>query len=135
MKPITGLGLAVILGAGSSGPVSASKSDRVPPGPWGGVHVRLTVTDEGGKIEFDCAHGTLDSPLALDDEGRFDVPGTLVREGGPVRKDAPEERQSVRYAGRTDGQTMDLELRSAAGERKGSFQLERGKRAVLRKCL
>jgi hypothetical protein len=41
----------------------------------------------------------------------------------------------VRYAGRTDGRTLDLELRSAGGERQASFRLELGKRAKLLKCL
>ena len=131
MKPITGAWPAVLLVMCSTG----GDLDRVPTGAWGGEHVRLTVTDSGGTVEFDCAHGTVDSPLAVDAEGRFDVAGTLVREGGPVREGGEEPPQRVKYAGRTDGRTMTLELHSAAGESLGSFQLERGKRAVLLKCL
>src|SRR5262249_24911263 len=49
--------------------------ESVPNGTWGGDHVVLTVTDGGGTVEMDCAHGTLDHPLQLDDAGRFSVAG------------------------------------------------------------
>ena len=65
-------------------PRAAAASELVPNGAWGDDHVVLTVTDNGGRVEFDCAHGTLDHPLRLDDRGRFSVPGTFVPErGGP----------------------------------------------------
>jgi hypothetical protein len=101
---------------------------------WGGEHVRLTVSEAGGSIEFDCAHGTLDAPLKVDTEGRWSVPGTLVREGGPAREGQEEEVQSVRYAGRTDGRRLDLELFGASGESLGAFKLELGARSRLFKC-
>ena len=71
----------------AAGPGGASPPERVANGAWGGEHVRLTVHDDGGTIEFDCAHGTLDKPLTLDARGRFEVPGSLVAEGGPLLKD------------------------------------------------
>ena len=63
-----------------------SPASRVPPGAWGGTGIALEVTASGARIELDCAHGTIEAPLALDAEGGFDLPGTLVRERpGPVR--------------------------------------------------
>jgi len=124
------LPVAVLLAACSS----ASVLERVPGGEWGGQHVRLSVNDTGAALEFDCAHGRIDQPLKVDTEGRFDVPGTLSREGGPARE-KPEPPQKVRYAGKTDGRILDLEVRSAEGEGQGSFRLELGKRVKLMKCL
>jgi hypothetical protein len=37
----------------------ASGPDRVAAGTWGGPHVVLEVSAEGGRVEYDCAHGAL----------------------------------------------------------------------------
>jgi hypothetical protein len=134
MGKVSELALALGFGWSCSAGLSAVNFDSVPAGNWGGEHLQLVVTRSGGTSEFDCAHGSLDAVLAVDGEGRFDVPGTLVREAGPVREGKEEPRQSVRYAGSTDGRTMEIEVVSTTGERIGSFHLERGRQAVLRKC-
>jgi hypothetical protein len=133
-KKITGLALALGHAWSCSGGPSTDL-DRVPVGVWGGAHLELTVTDLGGTSEFDCAHGTLDSALAVDGEGRFDVPGTLVREGGPEHEGTPRPRQIVRYAGKMDGRAIELDVFSATGEPIGSFRVEHGRPATLWKCL
>lgn len=135
MKHLAGVAAVLsLLGCASGGPASADKVDRVPVGDWGGEHVWLTVNDAGGSIEFDCAHGTLDAPLQVNDAGRFDVPGSFVREGGPVTP-GREDRQSVRYTGKTDGRSLDLEVVPEGGERLGPFRLKLGERPKLFKCL
>ena len=54
---------------------------------WGGTGIQLTVNDATATVEFDCAHGTIDQPLLIDQDGRFDIPGTFVREhGGPIQE-------------------------------------------------
>ncbi len=118
----------------AANPGGASRLDRVPNGEWGGEHVRLTVDDAGGAIEFDCAHGKLPGPLALDDRGRFDVKGSLVGEGGPVLKDEAENARPARYRGETDGQRMSLEVTLEGGESAGTFTLARNGRVRLFKC-
>lgn len=123
------------LAACASNPSGASRLDRVPNGEWGGEHVRMSVGDAGGTIEFDCAHGTLDEPLVLDATGHFDVKGSLVGEGGPIRKDDTGNAQPARYRGETDGQHMSLEVMLEGGESGGTFSLARGGRARLVKCL
>jgi len=92
------------------------------------------VEPAGGTIEFDCGHGTLGQPLGLDADGRFDIRGTLVGEGGPVRKDETENARPARYRGETDGQRMTLEVTIEGGEGAGTFSLTRGGRARLVKC-
>src|SRR4249920_342380 len=100
----------LVIAACAANPSAASRLERVPTGDWGGQHVRLTVTDSGATVEFDCAHGSLEEPLMLDANGRFGVKGRLVGEGGPVPKDEPAVGQPVRYRGESDGQSMSLEL-------------------------
>jgi len=69
----------------------------VPPGSWGGDHIGLEVSDTGARVEYDCAHGTIDGVLTLDAQGRFDARGAYVRErGGPVRED--DRRPARRHA-------------------------------------
>ena len=111
--------------------VTAASPARVPEGAWGGPHVQLSVNEQGGTIEFDCAHGTLDAPLDLDSEGRFDVPGRFTREGGPEpERDAG---QPVRYSGRTDGSELTLEV-VFPNERSGPYALVLGSVSRLFKC-
>src|SRR5215468_6585298 len=124
----------VLLVACASNPGGASRLDRVPKGDWGGEHVRLTVDEAGGSIEFDCAHGRLEEALVLDASGRFDVKGGLVGEGGPVQKDEAVNARRARCRGETDGQHMSLEVTLESGESGGTFSLARGGRAKLVKC-
>jgi hypothetical protein len=127
------VGAVLLVACSSGGSVSAGKLDKVPAGDWGGQHVVLKVNDTGASVEFDCARGSLGGPLALDADGRFDVAGTLVREGGPVVP-GREDVQDVRYKGRTDGRTMELEVVRPDGERIGPYQLRLGERPRLFKC-
>lgn len=118
----------------AANPGGASRLERVPNGEWGGQHVRLTVTDAGATIEFDCAHGSLDEPLLLDTSGHFDVKGRLVAEGGPVQKDEAENARPARYRGESDGQHMSLQVTLESGQDAGTFSLTRGGPARLFKC-
>jgi hypothetical protein len=115
--------------------VVASRPEKVPIGQWGGEHVRLDVAEEGARIEFDCAHGSIDAPLDLDADGRFRVKGTFVREqGGPVHKDEAEDREPAVFSGQTDGRTMDLKVTLEGGAGFSSFRLAFRQRGKLVKC-
>ena len=118
----------------ASNPGGASRLERVPKGEWGGQHVRLTVEDAGGTIEFDCAHGSLDEPLLLDSSGHFDVKGRLVAEGGPVQKHEAETARPARYRGESDGQHLSLQVTLEGGEDAGTFSLAKGSPPRLFKC-
>lgn len=123
-----------LLAACAATALGAERLERVPSGEWGGAHVRLTVDETGGSVEFDCAHGRLQQPLRLDEKGRFDVPGTLVGEAGPTRKDETEASRPARYRGTSNGQSLSLEVTLETGDSAGSFALVRGGRARLVKC-
>lgn len=115
---------------------AGSEPDRASPGRWGGDHVRLDVSEAGAAVEFDCAHGTVDQPMALDAEGRFDARGTYVREhGGPVRPDETENSEPARYTGSVVGRSMSLTVVLDDGTRLGPFALTLGDEGRLLKCL
>lgn len=83
-------------------------------GMWGGQGVGLRVNGGVAEIEFDCAHGAIDGRIELDSEGRFDVTGTFVPEGGPVSFPvngvARENSFTARYQGRVEGQQLTLNV-------------------------
>ena len=65
------------------------------PGKWGGSSAGLEITGTTGVVRFDfCATGTLTVPVLLTPDGRFDVPGTYVRNIGPS-----VQAKSARYVG------------------------------------
>ena len=130
----TGLMVAAIACSSPTGP-----GDLLAIGTWGGEHAALEVTEEGGRIEYDCAHGDLGEPLVVDRSGRFDVTGTHTPEhGGPVREDEKLVSHPARYVGRVDGDRMTLTVSitvTNTAETLGTFALTRGVAGRLLKCL
>ena len=113
-----------------------STSTRVESGVWGGAHARLHVTDIGGGIEYDCAHGTVSGPLVLDAQGRFSVMGTHTRERpGPIRIGLTPASVPARYAGSVEGQTLTLTVTLTDDQTIiGTFTLTQGSGGRLWKC-
>jgi hypothetical protein len=112
-------------------------SPSVPLGAWGGDHIGLEVTDKGAQADFDCAHGSVDEPLALDNAGRFNARGSYTRETpGPQREDQTRQDSPARYVGRVQGSTMTMTISlTESGETVGLFTLTRGKTPKITKCL
>jgi hypothetical protein len=113
-----------------------SDSQRVSPGTWGGEHVRLEVTENGAEIEFDCAHGSAETPIRLDAQGRFAVGGAFVRETpGPIRVGFEPKARPASYWGAVHGKTMTLHVRlTDSDETVGTYTLELGSPGRIRKC-
>jgi hypothetical protein len=137
VAPWGGVGLHAA-GGSTQAPPPASHETRkgaALSGSWGGEGISLEVTEAGARIEYDCAHGTVDRRIVPDARGRFDLPGTHVEEhGGPVRA-APAGGFPVRYAGRVDGSEMELTVtRAADGEVIGTYSLVRAREPSIVKC-
>jgi hypothetical protein len=124
---------------------TASPGGETTPGPdtrevargtWGGDHVRLEVGEKGAELDFDCAHGSIDNPILLNDQGRFEIKGVLVREQhGPVRVGHEPKNESAVYSGRLQGATMTLWVTlSGSQETLGTYSLVHGEQARVRKC-
>jgi len=105
-------------------------------GTWGGEHALLEIKDTSASIEFDCAHGTLDHPLQVDERGRFSVAGTFVPErGGPVQPGEVPESRPARYQGRLDRQKLEFTVTVEGQTGQGPFTVTLGKGPKLTKCL
>lgn len=105
-------------------------------GSFGGPHVVLELDEHGGRIEYDCAHGTIDEPVVPDRDGAFEAPGTHVAEHpGPVRE-GEEAGRAARYRGRISGARLLLTVTLVgSGEEIGAFTLTRDASSRLTKCL
>jgi hypothetical protein len=107
-------------------------------GPWGGEHIKMIVTAGGAKIEYDCARGTIDEPLMVGNNGKFEANGSHVFErGGPISLgEPPPDRHPAQFHGWTDGRQMRLTVRLLdTDESVGTFTLGLGHSPLLDKCL
>ena len=118
-------------------PTYGGSPTAVAAGPWGGDHIALEVTAKGAQVDFDCAHGSIDEPLTLDGDGRFDAKGLYVAEGpGPQREDQNRQGRPARYTGRVQSSTMTVTISLIeSGETVGPFTLTRGRTPKITKCL
>ena len=112
------------------------KSDTIPNGTWGGAHIRIDVADGSATIDYDCANGTIEGPLNIKSDGKFDLRGVHNKEhGGPVRSDETANSHPARYEGWTDGKTMKLKVvLPDSNEEIGTFTLVHGKVGRVFKC-
>lgn len=104
-------------------------------GSWGGTHVGLTLEASGGRLEYDCAAGTI-APLVPGAGGRFEVAGTHTPgHGGPIREGEVMPTYSVRFSGSVRGDRMTLQGRVENGVLLGPFELRRGAEPMIFRCL
>ena len=103
MLPTLPIPIVLLLSVGCRDSVTGPSSARVRLGIWGGEAAGLQVTESGGTASFLCGQGTIDEPMLLDRDGRFDVSGTLEGKLPPSRP--------ARYSGRVDGDRIILTVR------------------------
>lgn len=129
------LTVALIIGATATAAYARGVDRSLPPGIWGGEHLRLDVTSAGATLEFDCARGVINEPLRLDTRGRFSAKGTFTPErGGPTRRHGSPS-SAARYSGVVKGDTITLTILLEPGkERVGVYELTRGNEPLLMKC-
>lgn len=141
--PLSMAGCLLTLACGGVGPRAASSGGGAPPGAtplaagaWGGDHVSLTVTATGARLQFDCATGAIDVPMAVGASGEFDVAGVFARQRpGAQRVGDTPAGEPARYRGTISGSTMTLEIvLTAANESVGRFTLERGSAGNVFRC-
>lgn len=114
-----------------------SKMSKLQTGIWGGTHIGIEVTESGAQLNYDCAHGSIDQPIVLDKNGRFEVNGTHTKEqGGPLRPGNENSGQRARYTGAVTGQTMTFTVTlTDTKETIGTFTVAHGQRPRIVKCL
>ncbi len=105
-------------------------------GNWAGKHISIEVTEQGAKIEYDCASGTINKKIILDKNQHFNVLGTHTEEhGGPMRENGNLNSYPVRFMGRIRGKRMTLIVkREDSNKVIGKFSLTHGQEPLLVKC-
>ena len=105
-------------------------------GSWGGRHVGLVLTGNGGTLEYDCAAGRFDGPLIVQSDGRFKASGSHTPGiGGPERIGEVRPSHPTDYTGTVRGDRMTLRGRVANGVLLGPLELRRGAEPMLLRCL
>ena len=115
--------------------MASAQKTRIARGVWGGQHINLEVSANSAKVEYDCAHGAIEGPLVVDNNGKFELRGSFTQErGGPVRADETPDSRPATYSGTIKGNTMMLTLKVSGVDETETFTLERGKAGDLFKC-
>ena len=124
----------VLMLAGSA--ASRPRKVRLSTGQWGGQHIRIDVGARSATIEYDCASGTIDGPLAIDSKGRFTWHGAHHQERpGPTRENDQGSNRPAIYSGFIKGDTMTLTVKlSDTDEVLESYRLKRGAFGRVFKC-
>ncbi len=121
--------------ASADGLSPAAQKRQVPPGLWGGEHVRMIVSRTGALLEYDCASGKIDRPIIVDVRGGFNTQGSYASEHGGPRREGDADLTRARYVGRVTGDTMRLTVTLERTEKPvGVFTLTRGNDPLLTKC-
>jgi len=107
------------------------------PGGWGGPHVGIVFAADQGRVEHDCAAGTIVGAVQPGAGGTFEARGTHTPgHGGPERVGFAPPSFPARYSGRVRGDTMTLLIEvPAIAARIGPYTLRRGAEPVLLRCL
>ena len=130
MSWIAVLGLLALAGC------ATTTADRSLVGRWGGQHVGLELGETNGRIDYDCAAGTIDGPIIPRGDGNFEALGTHIPgHGGPDRVGEIRAAYRTRYSGVVKGDRMTLRARMENGALLGPFTLRRGAEPMLMRCL
>ncbi len=120
--------IAIAIGVGTQ------KMQPIATGVWGGQHINLEAGEKSATIEYDCANGVIDGPLAVDRNGKFSWRGThRMERGGPIRADEKPKEYPATYTGSVIGNTMTLTLKVSDLDEE-TFTLEKGRPGDLFKC-
>lgn len=115
---------------GGEGP--AQESRLLAEGVWGGAQETLAVTPDGAVFDGICVRGTIAVPFAVSGKGEFELPGRLERRGG--KQAVGRRAQAVNFAGKVDGETMELSVAGSDGSILITTKLQKGVRGNPRKC-
>jgi len=117
----------------------ATTESKIEPlaGSWGGTHVGLVIDPAGGRLEYDCASGTIDQPVIVNALGEFHEKGTHTPgTGGPVQQDQVPTAFPALYHGSVQGDRMTLRvIVPSNGTVIGPLELRLGAAPVLMRCL
>lgn len=115
---------------------SMSQAPTALSGQWGATGVGLVLAGGLGKLEYDCAFGTIDEAIIPGPDGRFTVSGTHVPgQGGPVRVGQIFTTHRATYQGQLSGELLTLTATLDNGTVLGPYTLTRGAEPLIVRCL
>lgn len=80
--------IGLLLSAGVAGAcgrgLTPPAGDRLSTGMWGGDNAGLIVNDTIAHAHVGCTYGNFAAPVALDQDGRFNVPGSYLLRAYPI---------------------------------------------------
>ena len=121
--------------AASSGAEPSMGDTTLAPGIWGGDHAEMRVDDDGMRVEFDCAIGSVRGPLPVSSDGSFEWTGTYVTERGNPKVQGEPDARPATYRGTVAGDRMTLTADVPSfGITEDPYTLEKGARGYLAKC-
>ena len=128
--------ILIAAAAGLSACASLALTPTNASGQWGGPHIGLVLEGGLGTIEYDCASGTVDTPVIPAADGSFAATGThRPGQGGPVRVGQIFTSVRANYAGKIEKDHMTLGVVLEDGTTMGPFSLDRGAQGQLTRCL
>ncbi len=105
-------------------------------GSWAGDRLQLVIDAGGGRVQMDCASGTIAGPIGLAANGTFIAAGTfLPQQAGPQRADEGLAPPGARYSGEVKDDAMRLSILAAGASTPQMFTLRRGATVKLIRCL
>ena len=130
-----GLTLGAICVAAAACAGSATEPDATDE--WGAPHLAMVLTEDGGTLEYDCAHGTIDAGWTVSAEGLLTGTGQHFQErGGPIAEDEVLEPRPASYEGLLRGDDLRLTITlTDSAQVLGTFDLRRGETGPVFKCL
>lgn len=128
--------ILIAAAAGLSGCASLALTPTNASGQWGGPHIGLVLEGGLGTIEYDCASGTIDTPVIPAPDGSFAATGThRPGQGGPIRVGQIFTSVRANYTGKIEKDHMTLGVVLEDGATIGPFSLDRGAQGQLTRCL
>ena len=130
------LAILIAAAAGLSGCASMALTPPNASGQWGGPHIGLILEGGLGRLEYDCASGTVDTPVIPAADGSFTATGThRPGQSGPIRVGQIFTSVRATYAGTIEKDHITLGVVLEDGTSLGPFSLDRGVPAQLTRCL
>ncbi|MCH8616558.1 hypothetical protein LZ016_10660 [Sphingomonas sp. SM33] len=122
-------------------PLALAACDTIAPdlkpayGHFGGPQVGVVLEGGSGKVDFDCASGTVDEPIFDAKEGVFSVKGTYrTGHSGQIKVGQIFRSQPATYSGTLVKDDMMLTVTLEDGEVLGPYKLQRGVPPQLTRC-
>jgi hypothetical protein len=120
-------GIAMVSELASAAPIE---------GQWAGDRLQLVIDSAGGRVEMDCASGRFPGPVMADAAGGFVVMGTFdQQQPGRQPADSAAKPGKARYVGELKEGGLRLTISSEGGAEPEVFNLRKGARIKLVRCL